>query len=45
MSSSHDLLAETAETETVFKILEHLAANGRARKSKGQSPCDARYTR
>ncbi|MBI1945316.1 MAG: glucose-6-phosphate isomerase [Deltaproteobacteria bacterium] len=38
-------IGESAETETVFKILEHLAANGRARKSKGASPCQARFTR
>lgn len=31
------------EVETVFKILEHLAANGRARKDAGASACEARY--
>ena len=32
------------EAETIFKILEHLAANGRVRKSKGAGPCEARYS-
>ena len=38
-------IGEANEVEAVFKILEHLAANGRARKDKGQSPCQARYAR
>jgi glucose-6-phosphate isomerase len=42
-----DKLAETIgevhEAETVWKICEHLAANGRARKHKGASPFDAKY--
>ncbi|MCC7073516.1 MAG: glucose-6-phosphate isomerase [Deltaproteobacteria bacterium] len=38
-------IGEAGEVEAVFKILEHLAANGRARKDKGASPCLARYSR
>ncbi len=37
-------IGEQAEVETVFKTLEHLAANGRARKSKGTHVFDAKYT-
>jgi glucose-6-phosphate isomerase len=39
-----DTIGEGAEAETVFKILEHLAANGRARKTRGATPFDTRYT-
>jgi glucose-6-phosphate isomerase len=39
-----DAIGEGAEAETVFKTLEHLVANGRARKSRGASPFEAKYT-
>jgi len=39
-----DSIGEGAEVETVFKTLEHLAANGRARKIKGATPFDTKYT-
>ncbi len=39
-----DAIGEGGEVETVFKTLEHLVANGRARKTKGASPFDARYS-
>jgi len=31
------------QVETVHKVMEHLAANGRARRVPGQEPTDARY--
>lgn len=34
----------TDDLETVFKVCEHLAANGRLRKSRGASPFDAKYS-
>jgi glucose-6-phosphate isomerase len=34
----------TEDLETVFKVCEHLAANGRLKKSKGASPFDSRYS-
>jgi glucose-6-phosphate isomerase len=37
-------IGETNEVEGVFKILEHLAANGRARKIKGTTPFDVKYS-
>jgi glucose-6-phosphate isomerase len=36
-------IGETAEAETVWRICEHLTANGRARKVPGSSPFAARY--
>jgi glucose-6-phosphate isomerase len=32
------------DLETIFKICEHLAANGRLKKTKGTSPFDAKYS-
>lgn len=34
----------TDDLETVFKVCEHLAANGRLRKSKTTTPFDAKYS-
>ena len=39
-----EAIGEAGEVETVFKTLEHLAANGRARKTKGTNAFDAKYT-
>ncbi len=39
-----EAIGEANEVETVFKTLEHLAANGRARRTKGASPFDTKYT-
>ena len=36
-------IGEEAEAETVWRICEHLAANGRARKVPGASPFTAKY--
>jgi glucose-6-phosphate isomerase len=38
-----EVIGEVQEAETVWKLLEHLAANGRARRIKGAGPFDARY--
>lgn len=38
-----EVIGEAAEVETVFKVLEHLAANGRARKTG--TGIEARYSR
>jgi glucose-6-phosphate isomerase len=32
------------DLETIFKVCEHLAANGRLKKTKGTSPFDAAYS-
>jgi len=32
------------DLETIFKVCEHLAVNGRLKRSKGQAPFDARYS-
>jgi glucose-6-phosphate isomerase len=34
----------TDDLETVFKVCEHLAANGRLKKVKGATPFDAKYS-
>jgi glucose-6-phosphate isomerase len=39
-----ETIGEAGEVETVFKVLEHLAANGRARKTRGETTTDARYS-
>lgn len=49
VSSPSDVAAIAAKVgsedlETVFKICEHLAANGRLKKTKGTSPFDAKYS-
>jgi glucose-6-phosphate isomerase len=36
-------IGETAETETVWRVCEHLAANGRARRVSGASAFGTRY--
>jgi glucose-6-phosphate isomerase len=39
-----EAIGEAGEVETVFKTLEHLAANGRARRTKGASLVDTKYS-
>ncbi len=36
-------IGESAEAETVWRLLEHLAANGRARRVPGGSPFATKY--
>jgi len=36
-------IGETAEAETVWRLLEHLAANGRARRVPGDGPFGTKY--
>ena len=36
-------IGEDGEAETVWRICEHLAANGRARKEKGTTPFNGKY--
>jgi len=38
-----EIAGAAEDVESVHKILEHLAANGRARRTPG-SPADAHYT-
>jgi glucose-6-phosphate isomerase len=38
-----DGIGAADDVETVFKLLEHLAANGRVRRERGASPFEARY--
>ena len=42
-SSLAEILEETAKTSTVFKLLEHLAANGRVQKFSGRNPFSAGF--
>ena len=42
-SSLAEILEETAKISTVFKLLEHLAANGRLQKFSGSDPFSACY--
>jgi len=40
-----ELVGEAVEVETVYHVLEHLAANGRVRKISGNTPFDAVYSK
>jgi len=42
-ASLADILAEQAKTVTIFKLLEHLAANGRVQKISASTPFSAEF--